>query len=743
MNLNQVLSQIASKGIRLSAEGEQLKIRAPKGKLTQQTRELIAQNKAELLRLLQNVSTTDSSEALSEPLKPYEETSPYPPLSVNEQSLWFVWYLDPDSYSYNVSFAGRMSEASNVSAWKEVFEHLLKRHPGLHSCFPSLDNKPYRQVLETPVLDFQVIDAISWSIKEVRQKVRAIHQEPFDLENGPLMRVRFFQQGTQGLTFIVSVHHIVCDGWSLNLMVEELPVIYHQLQTQQSTPLAPPSYSYPTFVHWQQELLESARGKQLWDYWQQKLEGNLPVLQLPTDYPRPPIQTYKGDSCVFSLSLELTQKLKKLADTRKVSLYTLLLAAYQVLLYRYTLQEDIIVGSPVTGRSRSEFNSIVGHFVNMLPMGSTIKGAGSFTELLTQVQQTVLEALDYQDFPLALMVERLHPQRDSSYSPIIQTTFVLQSFQQAHLLASGQDETSFSWGDLKFIPYNPVLFEGQSDLDLEMSEINSQLAGAFKYNTDLFEQSTIERMLSHFQTLLEGIVVDPQQLVSRLPLLTAAEQQKLLVDWNNTAVDYPYDKCIHQLFEEQVEQTPDAIAVVFEDEKLSYRELNSRANQLAHYLQSLGVKPEVLVGICVERSIEMVVGLLAILKAGGAYVPIDPGYPPQRLAYMLADSEVLVLLTTLAQMKLMPEHQAQLVCWEQDGEAISSQSLENPLSAVNHQNLAYVIYTSGSTGKPKGAMNTHGGICNRLLWMQDAFSLTSSDKILQKTPFSFDVSVWE
>ncbi|NEQ09933.1 MAG: amino acid adenylation domain-containing protein, partial [Moorea sp. SIO4E2] len=394
----------------------------------------------------------------------------------------------------------------------------------------------------------------------------------------------------------------------------------------------------------------------------------------------------------------------------------------------------------VTGRSRSEFNSIFGHFVNMLPMRSTIKGAGSFTELLTQVQQTVLEALDHQDFPFALMVERLHPQRDSSYSPIIQTNFMLQSFEQAYLLASGQDETSFSWGDLKFIPYNPVLFEGQSDLDLEMSEINSKLTGAFKYNTDLFEQSTIERMLSHFQALLEGIVADPQQPVSRLPLLTVAERQQLLVDWNDTAVGYPDDKCIHQLFEEQVDKTPDAVAVVFEQQKLTYSQLNSKANQLAHYLQGLGVKAETLVGICVERSVEMVVGLLAILKAGGAYVALDPNYPAARLAQILEDGELELVLTDSNSPFQLPETKTPVVDIKK---ANTVERQTNVVSNVNPQNLAYVLYTSGSTGRPKGVAIEHRSPVSLLHWAREVYSQEELSGVLASTSICFDLSVFE
>ncbi|AOY83391.1 non-ribosomal peptide synthetase [Moorena producens JHB] len=743
MNLNQVLSQLANQGVKIWAEDDKLKVRAPKGRLTEETRELISKNKTELLKLLQQISISATSESPSKPLGRNNQETNQDILSINEQSLWFVWYLDPDSYAYNVSFAGKLLNASNISTWQRVFEHLLERHANLRTCFPSLDGKPYRQISETPVLDFQVINATDWSESELWQRLDAEHQEPFNLENGPLVRVRCFQHRAEELTLIMTLHHIVCDGWSFNLLLQELPILYQQQQTQEAILLVPLSHTYQDFVRWQQELLASAKGKHSLDYWREKLGGNLSVLQLPTDYPRPSVQTYRGDSCKFSLSLELVKQLKELAEKRKVSLYTLLLTAYQVLLHRYTLQEDIIVGSPVTGRSRSEFTGIVGHLVNMMPMRSILKGTISFTDLLMQTQQTVLEALDYQDFPFGLMVEQLQPQRDSSYTPIFQTQFVLQKSQIGDLVDVAEDNTSKNWGGLSLIPYPIVPFEGQFDLDLEIIQTDYSLVGAFKYNIDLFKQNTIERMLSHFQTLLEGIVADPQQPVSRLPLLTAAERQQLLVDWNETAVDYPHDKCIHQLFEEHVENNPNAIAVVFKQQKLTYSELNSKANQLAHYLQKLGVGPEVLVGICTERSLLMIVGMLGILKAGGAYVPLDPSYPSERLAYTLEDAAVPVLLASESVLDSLPEHQAKIVCLDTIGETITNEGTDNPASQVTPENLAYVIYTSGSTGKPKGVAIEHHSPVALCYWASQVFTIKELAAVLASTSICFDLSVFE
>ncbi|MEM1395807.1 MAG: AMP-binding protein, partial [Cyanobacteria bacterium P01_H01_bin.150] len=408
--------------------------------------------------------------------------------------------------------------------------------------------------------------------------------------------------------------------------------------------------------------------------------------------------------------------------------------------------DDILVGSPVAGRLQPQFREIVGYFVNLVVLRGDLSKNPSFREFLNQISQTVNEALTHQNYPFALLVEKLQPQRDSSRSPIFQASFALQQLRQSRNIQNffiDEIESNIDWGGLKLRAFEIPQQEGQNDLDLEVFEGSSSIKGSFKYNTNLFDSQTIERMVAHFQNLLEGIVENPLQEVGSLNLLSEWERHQLLGEWNDTVTDYPKYKCIHQLFEEQVEKTPLSIAVVFEEEQLTYEQLNQRANQLAHHLQTLGVKPEVLVGICVEHSIEMVVGLLGILKAGGAYVPIDPNYPQERISYMLKDSAVGVLLTQNSLLESLPEHNARVVCLDSDWDEIEQYSQENLDIGVDSDNLAYVIYTSGSTGKPKGAMNSHQGIHNRLLWMQDTYQLNTSDRVLQKTPFSFDVSVWE
>ncbi|MDV3347375.1 amino acid adenylation domain-containing protein [Leptothoe sp. LEGE 181152] len=703
------------------------------------------------------------SDASGETLTSDALTQKQYPLSFNQQALWFIWNLAPDSYAYNVSFPVRLMDANNISSWRGAFQQFLERHAILRSCFPSLDDQPQQQILDANTLDFQVMDATGWDQLELRQQVTAAHRTPFDLKAGPLFRVRCFQLAEQEILLLISMHHIVYDGWSLSLLLDELPILYRVQQTQQSLSLTPPSHTYQDFVQWQQQLLVSAKGEQLWHYWQTQLQGQLPVLQLPLDRPRPPVQTYRGGSCPLHLSAELTGQLKALAETRKVSLYTLLLTAYQVFLHRYTQQEDIIVGSPVAGRTRSDFTQIFGYFLNLLPIRTVLQGTASFTEMLTQTQRTLGQALDHQDFPFALMVERLQPQRDPSYSPIFQTIFILQNFPQGHVLAALDGDSLQNWGGINVLPYDLPQFEGQFDLSLEMVESSAGLTGAFKYNSDLFEEDTITRMLGQFQTMLAAIATNPQQPIHQLPLLTEVEQHQLLVQWNDTAVDYDQHTCIHQLFEDQVERTPDAIALVVGLEQLSYRDLNTRADQLAHHLQRLGVGPEVLVGICVERSLEMMVGLLGILKAGGAYVPLDPEYPQQRLACMLDDAQISVLLTQERLLSVLPNQGAQnpetqVICLDRDWDTIQQATVnaensdaENSLhgselskaTPVTANNLAYVIYTSGSTGKPKGVMIEHRQVINFFMAMDDLVESGDRKIWLALTTISFDISVLE
>ncbi|MFS0517035.1 amino acid adenylation domain-containing protein [Nostoc sp. UIC 10607] len=665
------------------------------------------------------------------------------PLSYAQQRLWFLDQFEPNSAFYNIPMALRLVGNLNQPALEQSLLEIIHRHEALRTNFITVDGKP-SQIIQTQTnWTVSVIDlkSLSTTDQEITSQELARQQaiEPFDLANGALIRTTLLVLSETEHILLVCMHHVVSDGWSMAVFVQELAALYDAYVQGQSSPLTPLPIQYADFAIWQREWLQGNVLQNQLTYWQQQLANAPALLSLPTDRPRPAVQTFAGAYQKFALSAELTGRLIQLSQQQGVTLFMTLLAAFDTLLYRYTGTEDILVGSPIANRDRSEIEGLIGFFVNTLVMRSDLSGNPSFSELLTRVREIAMEAYSHQHLPFEMLVEALQPERDLSHTPLFQVMFTLQN-------------APVSTVELNQLSVSSTLIEGTTskfDLTLSMENTATGVVGVWEYSTDLFDASTIERMTGHFVTLLESIIANPEQQISQLPVLTEVEQQQLLVEWNNTGVDYPQDLCIHQLFEEQVQRTPDAVAVVFEDVQtrhvasLTYQQLNSRANELAHYLQSLGVEADVLVGICLERSIEMVVGLLGILKAGGAYVPLDPDYPQDRLSFMLEDAQLRVLLTQQQLKEKLPQHQAQVVCLDTDWQFISQSSQENLINTVQASNLAYVIYTSGSTGKPKGAMNTHLGICNRLLWMQQAYQLTAVDCILQKTPFSFDVSVWE
>ncbi|NEO70811.1 non-ribosomal peptide synthetase, partial [Moorena sp. SIO3H5] len=727
MNLLEFLQDLVIKGWKLWNEGNRLRYCAPNEESTALVLAQLKQHKAEILQLLRvrpdilNVS----------------------PLSYGQKSLLFLWQLAPLSHAYNRSFPARIYSVVDIPAMEKALRVLRERHPILRTTFPKLRSEPIQQVHDNQELDFLLLDASSWSEDELKAKVVEAHQLPFDLERGPVMRVRWFTRSNFEHILLLTIHHIACDGWSIDLLIQELEKLYQAEKAGVEPSLPQMKHSYQDYVRWQRDILEGPEGERLWNYWQQQLTGELPVLNLPTDRLRTPIQTYNGASHHFKLSDKLTKQLKELAQRLGATFYTILLAAFQVLLYRYTGQEDILVGSPISGRTQREFAGVMGYFVDPVVMRANLSNNLSFQEFLSQVRQTVLEAITHQDYPFALLVEKLQPHRDPSRSPIFQVSFVLQQLQKSQNIQNffvNEIEKDIDWAGLKLRPFEIPQQEGLFDLDLEMMEGSSSVKGTFKYNTDLFDGSTIARMVAHFQNLLSAIVENPQLSVGELPLLSEGERHQLLVEWNDTANEYPKEKCIHQLFEEQVEKTPDAIAVVFDQQQLTYHQLNQRANQLAHHLLSMGVGAEVLVGICVERSLQMVVGLLGILKAGGAYVPLDPNYPHQRLSYMLEDSGVEVLLTQQSLLESLPKKQAQVVCLDSDWGAIEQHSGENLDVGVDSDNLAYVIYTSGSTGQPKGVQIQHKALVNFLESMQQKPGLESTDIFLSVTTLSFDIA---
>ncbi len=664
-----------------------------------------------------------------------------------QQTLWFLYNLDSEGVNDKLSFALRIKSTVNCDALKKSFQKLFDRHVALRSRYYERNGQLSQEVHNTFDVDLEEIDASNWSWDELNDNLLKSAQRPFNLEQSPVMRLSLFSRSSKEHILLLAVHHIASDWWSLLVLVDELFLLYQSQLTGIDTYLPPVNRSYKDYVVRELNILNSSEGDRLWKYWQKQLAGELPVLELPTYCPRPPIRTYNGSSYTFKINNEQTQRLRLLAETEDVSLYTTLLAAFQVILHRYTGEEDVLIACPIP--RQPEFARVVGNFVNPVVLRVPISGSLAFKDFLQQVSKKVCETSEYQDYPFPLLVKEFQSKSNFSHSPICQVSFSFQNLQEFETLstlfeppATGDTINGGVWEYFELA--------GQKvewDLSLEVSELKESLIVSFKYNSDLLDASTVAQIAGHFQNLLSAIVSEPQQQVADLPLLSASEQHQLLMDWNSTEQDYSFS-CIHQLFEAQVERTPDAIAVIFENQHLTYRELNSRANQLAHYLQKQGVKPEVLVGICVERSLEMVVGLLGILKAGGAYVPLDPRYPQERLAYMLADSQMSVLLTQqkykdAGKMPALHEHGARVVCLDTDWSAIARESQENSVSNVTAENLAYVIYTSGSTGKPKGVQICHQSLTNFLASMRLSPGLTEQDILLAVTTISFDIAALE
>ncbi|MEN8217960.1 MAG: amino acid adenylation domain-containing protein [Pseudomonadota bacterium] len=677
---------------------------------------------------------TKSRDSSLSPITRVERDKPLQ-LSFAQQRLWFLDQLEGKSATYNIVAAVRLEGQLNPQALEQSFQALVQRHESLRTTFPTINGAPVVHISEEP-FQLAILDLRALSRSEQDSEVQGLLKEeamrPFDLVTGPLFRAKLFQLGETSHILQVNMHHIIADAWSLGVFVREWRIVYEAALTNQTSSLPPLPIQYVDFAHWQRQWLTGEVLEKQIKYWKQQLADVPALLELPTDYPRPPMQGYQGASLSFSLSPELTSQLKHLSQQTGTTLFMTLWSAFAILLYRYSGQSDIVIGSPIANRTHSEIESLIGFFVNTLVLRLDLAENPPFEDVLRQARQVALDAYAHQDIPFEQLVEALQPERNLSHSPLFQVMFVLQNANIPDLELAGLSLTLL---ELESVT-------AKFDLTLELTETTSGLSGKLEYNTDLFERATIKRLSGHLQTLLTGIVENPKTPTHELPLLTKAEQQQLLA-WNDTATDYPQDLCIHQLFEAQVETTPEAVAVVFENQQVTYRELNTKANQLAHYLQTLGVKPEVLVGICVERSIEMVIGLFGILKAGGAYLPLDPAYPAARLAFMLEDAQVPVLLTQSSLKKKLPETQAQVVCLDVEAETLSQLSSENIKSGVASENLAYVIYTSGSTGKPKGVMISHQALCNHTQWMLDTFPLNDKDKVLQKTPISFDASVWE
>ncbi len=672
------------------------------------------------------------------------------PLSASQQQMWFINQLYPDSPVYNAYRAFYIRGQLDLAVLRDSIHEIVRRQDALRTVFYLKEDVPIQVVQPDMDFDFSLkdlsgndiphalsgdqfgIDLNSPKHKQLNELLVAEACKTFDLQQGPCLRVSVFKLNEKEYCFQLVMHHIVCDGWSLSVFFSELASLYEAFSHGRVSTLEALPVQYNDYAVWQQEWLQSDAVGPHVDYWMDHLQGYPRNLNMPANYRRPSVQSFRGSTENFIVPEQLTDRLKKFSSQEGATLFMTLLAAYQVLLYRYSGQTDIVTGSPIASRNHPETHDMIGCFINTLALRTDLTGSPGFRELLSRVRVMTLDAYAHQDLPFQVLVEKVQSSRDMTFSPLFQTSFVLQN----------TPELVREFAGLTFKLLNVDNETAKYDLTLAMTEDEGRLTGEFEYSVDLFDAGTVRNLIQHFQMLLESILADPDRPVSELSFLTEDEKHRQLVEWNDTGTDYPGNKCIRELFEEQVQRTPDSTAVIFDGQELSYGELNGKANQLAHYLKSQGVEPEVLVGICIERSLDMVIGILAILKAGGAYVPLDPDYPKERLHFMLEDTGVTLLLTKSTQSKELPESKAHMICMDTDWKMIEQEKKDNPFIVNSAEHLAYVMYTSGSTGTPKGISVLHRGVV-RLVYQPNYVDISPKDVFLQFAPITFDASTFE
>ncbi|MDX6500090.1 MAG: hypothetical protein QOG23_3350 [Blastocatellia bacterium] len=661
------------------------------------------------------------------------------PLSYNQQGLWVLNQLMPGTSLYHTPVAVRLTGALDVDALRNALNSIVARHDALRTSFTTLDGTPSQAVAPVVTLDLPLSDLSSEPDTEREAAAQRLLQHearrPFDLSQGPLIRSILVRLSEQEHILLVTMHHIVTDGWSVGIFQRELSALYLAEQNGQPATLPELPIQYPDYSSWQRRWFAGELYQSQLSYWKKQFEPLPPALELPTDHPRPSAhahRAFRGAHHTICLPKQLTTDLKTLSQKQGATLFMTLLAAYEILLHRYSGEDDIVVGTPMAGRQMPETENLIGLFINTLPLRTNLGGDPSFREVLGRVKEAALGAYAHQDLPFERLVKELQPERALARNPLFQVMFVLQSEEILPMELPGLVTEHFRVGNTM----------ANFDLTLDVVEKDGRLVCLFESNADLFESDTIARLMGHFQTLLEGVVANPEQKIANLPLLTEAERRQLLVEWNDTKTDYPDQKSIPELFAEQVSKTPDAVALICEDRQVTYQELNSRANQLAHFLINRGVEADTRVGVCVQRSPELITVLLGILKAGGAYVPLDPDYPRARLHFMLKDAQVPLLITESGLAQKLPANAAEIVVLEDLTEKVALESTNDPETRASAENLAYVMYTSGSTGKPKGVAVTHRNVV-RLVKNTNYASFAADEVFLQSATISFDASTFE
>jgi amino acid adenylation domain-containing protein len=728
-SLTELFSRLRARDIRITLDGERLNVNAPKGALDDALRAELSARKDEIKQFLRQVDASEQSEAIR-----VVPRGSHLPVSHTQQRLWFMKQMDPGSSTYNIANAFRMEGQLHPQALEQAIRDLIARHESLRTRFVTVDGGPRCMIDDNVAFQIERIDLTHLPDSEretsAERLVGEISRRPFDLERAPLMRVALIRVDTRLHYFCFVIDHIVADGLSIGWFVLELQALYAQYVTGQRADLPPLPIQYADYSEWQRRWLEGGALNEQLEYWKRQLQPLSSALQLPFDRPRPKVQTFNGARLMKTFPPELSVQLKALARSENVTLYMVLLAAFEVLLYRYSGQEIFAVGSASANRNRPEVERVIGFFANNIVMLADMRGDLTVRDLFDRVRDTALKAYAHQNMPFDVLVDALCTRRELDHSPLFQVMFVLHSLMMDRIDLVGLE--------CKLVELDQRT--SRFDLSVDVFDLAGGLSVYFEYNTDLFNAETIHRMVDHFRMILETIVADPSVRIRSIPLMRGEERTQLLHDWNRTDTPYPADQTIHGLFEEQVKRTPDAIAVRCNEHSLTYRELEQRAESLAATLQERGVAIESKIGVCVDRSLDMVVALLGVLKAGAAYVPLDPAFPRDRIEFMVRDAQLRTVVTQ-AKLASLFGSDVDAVCI--DNLAQSSNASEREKRSVRAESLAYVIYTSGSTGLPKGVQLEHRSVVNFLLSMHREPGLTAADRFVSVTTLSFDIAALE
>ncbi len=702
--ISSLLEEARRLGIELYVDGERLRYRAPQGALNENLRTQITRHKEELLSFLLN--RNGSFPSAPKITRRQNDGDERIILSFGQERLWFLYQMDPANPFYNLNTAARLMGVLDIDALERGINEIISRHEILRTRYQVIEGQPFGVVDSALKLTVEVTDLLRLSEPDRESEALKLSaeyfQQPFDLGKGPLIRASVLKLGEPNYLLLLSMHHIIFDGWSIGIFFRELATLYESYSAREPASLSDPTLQYSDFAYWQRQWLQGDALKTHLTFWKAYLSGANTILDLHTDRPRPPVQSFRGARRSFRIPSDVVESIKLLAQQEQATLFAALLSAFQTLLFRYTNQEDITVGTPVANRNKLEIENLIGFFVNTVPIRVDLSGDPTFRQLLGRVRETILEVQTHQEIPLERVVEEVQPKRELNRAPLFQVMFVLQNapFPQLKL------------ADLTLVPMEIDNGTAKFDLTLYMREMGRELTGSLAYNTDLFESTSIARMISCFQILLESVAADADQHISKLALLAATQRQELLTEYNQTDEAYLCDRLIHQLFEAEAESSPDALALVYEKQNLTYAELNKKANQLAHYLTSMGIGPELPVGICMEPSIDTIIGILGIIKAGGAYVPIDPSFPKERVDFILDDVRAPVLLTRQTTPEKFSGCKAQVINLDADWQTITGYGDGNPDSYMEPGNLIYIIFTSGSTGTPKGVAIEHRQLLN-------------------------------